>query len=105
MGGAGGAARAGRRGGRLEFAPILSFDLFTETHHTGPAIARWKNGVEKLVGAIGLATEDGASNNVKANRILGQDMKVCLPHDIARSVLFSVGEAGTPTARTWSSNK
>ena len=96
------------QGRLLEFAPILSFDLFTETHHTGPAIARWKNGVEKLwklVGAIGLATEDGASNNVKANRILGQDMKVCLPHDIARSVLFSVGEAGTPTARTWSSNK
>lgn len=50
-----------------------------------------------LVDAIGLATEDGASNNVTANRILGQEMKVCLPHNVARCVLYSVGEAGKPS--------
>lgn len=88
------------KGKLLEFSPILGFNIFDETRHTGAAIARWKQGVQKhwkLQGATGLATEDGASNNVTANRIMGQDMKVCLPHDVSRAVLYSVGEAGKPS--------
>ena len=62
-------------------------------------IAKWKFDALKrwtLECAIGLATEDGASPNKKANKILGQDMRVCTPHDVARSVLIASGEDGTP---------
>jgi hypothetical protein len=44
----------------------------------------------------GLATEDGASPNKKANIILNQDMAVCSAHDIARAVLLASGEDGKP---------
>lgn len=47
-------------------------------------------------GAVGLATEDGASPNKKANIILNQDMAVCSAHDIARAVLLASGEDGKP---------
>ena len=46
---------------------------------------------------VGLATENGASNNKKANRILEQDQAVCSDHDIARAVLFGSGDAGKPS--------
>ena len=50
----------------------------------------------KLTGVIGLMTEDGASNNKAANKILKMPMKVCMPHDIARAVLIAAGLAGKP---------
>ena len=62
-------------------------------------MARWKKGVLeewRLDCAIGLATEDGASNNKKANKINLQDMAVCTPHDVARAVLIASGLSGTP---------
>ena len=40
---------------------------------------------------------DGASNNKKANRILGQDQAVCDDHDVARALLYATGDAGTPS--------
>ena len=46
---------------------------------------------------VGLAIEDGASNNKKANRILQQDQAVCSDHDIARAVLFGSGDTGNPS--------
>lgn len=83
----------------LDMCPILSFAAFPETRHTGAALARWKMSVIKqwdLEKAIGLATEDGASNNRKANQKLKQEFKVCLPHDLARCVLHASGLTGTP---------
>ena len=65
------------KGKLLSFAPILAFSRFRETHHTGPALARWKTGALDHWGlrdTIGLATEDGASNNKAANKIMGQEM-------------------------------
>ena len=49
-----------------------------------------------MQGAVGCTTEDGASNNKKANKILGETQKVCYPHDIARAVLTAAGETGNP---------
>jgi hypothetical protein len=58
----------------VDLSPILAFTKFEEAHHTGEALARWKKSVLAVLQmdkSIGLATEDGASNNKKANRILG----------------------------------
>ena len=88
------------RGKLVDMSPILNFGQMDESHHTGAVLALWKgDGLRewKLEDAIGLATEDGASNNKKANKILGQDMAVCTPHDVARSVLIACGETGTPS--------
>ena len=77
--------------------PVLEFARFPESRHTGSVLARWKLeivGRWKLVNAVGLATEDGASNNKKANRILQQDFAVCSPHDTARAVLIASGMSG-----------
>lgn len=78
----------------VDMSPILSFAAFPENRHTGAALARWKASVMKewkIERAIGLATEDGASNNKCANRRLKQEYKVCLPHDLARCVLHAAG--------------
>ena len=83
----------------VDLAPILEFLRLEETRHTGSALARVKKAVYatwKLDGAVGLATEDGASNNKAANRQLSQDMAVCTPHDVARAVLLASGMSGTP---------
>ena len=88
------------KGQLVDMSPILGFERFTETSHTGACIARWKTTVLNTwklgAGAVGLATEDGASPNKKANQILKQEMIVCTPHDIARAVLIASGEAGKP---------
>ena len=87
------------KGTLVDMCPILEFSRMEETRHTGAAIARWKSKALarwKCENAIGLATEDGASPNKKANKILKQDMAVCTPHDIARAVLIATGEDGTP---------
>ena len=89
------------KGTIVDCAPLLAFRRFRETHHTGAALARWKSETEKsknLQNAIGLATEDGASNNKKANKILNQDQAVCAEHDLARCVLIASGETGKPNA-------
>jgi hypothetical protein len=86
------------KGVLVDFSPLLAFERFLESRHSGACLARSKAATLKewkLVGAIGLATEDGASNNKKANRLLGQDQMVCTPHEIARAVLFASGEAGS----------
>jgi len=44
--------------------------------------------------SLSLSTEDGASNNKTAARILKSPFKVCAPHDLQRAVLFASGEAG-----------
>jgi hypothetical protein len=88
------------KGKLVDMSPILGFERFTETSHTGAAIARFKTAILQAWkldgGAVGLATEDGASPNKKANKSLGQEMIVCTPHDIARAVLIACGEDGTP---------
>ena len=45
---------------------------------------------------ISLATEDGASNNKAAAKLLRQPFKVCFPHNLQRAVLFSTGMTGKP---------
>ena len=91
------------RGQFVDMSPILGFDIFEETRHTGAAIARWKISVGerwKMARAVGLTTEDGASNNKLANKLLGLPQKVCVPHDVARAVLTAAGETGTPCQNT-----
>eukprot|EP00966_Prymnesium_polylepis_P216109 5002605-Prymnesium_polylepis.1 len=85
------------KGRLIDMAPILAFATFPETRHTGAALARWKKGhlaLWEMAESIGLATEDGASNNNAANKILGQESKTCVPHEVARSVLWASGIAG-----------
>ena len=82
----------------VDICPIIAFDKFTESRHTGAALARWKKSALlhwTLLEAVGLATEDGASNNKSANKILGQDQIVCYPHDLARAVLIACGLGNT----------
>ena len=45
---------------------------------------------------ITLATEDGASNNKKSNKILKLESIVCYPHDLQRAVLMASGLSGKP---------
>jgi hypothetical protein len=87
------------KGTLVDLAPILEFERVEETRHTGAALARGKKKIYatwKLESAVGLATEDGASNNKAANRLLNQDMEVCTPHDVARAVLIAAGLSGVP---------
>ena len=87
------------QGTLVDFSPILAFDKFKETSHSGAAIARWKTSVTSrwhMQGSVGLATEDGAAPNKKSNAILKIEQKVCTPHDVARAVLHAAGETGTP---------
>ena len=47
-------------------SPILAFARFESKRHTGPALAEWKKSHLnnfQLADSVGLATEDGASNN------------------------------------------
>ena len=88
------------KGMLVDFAPIVAFQRFSASRHTGAILGRWKEATlneRGLQGVVGLATEDGASNNKKANRICGQDMMVCVPHDIARAVLYACGQTGKPS--------
>jgi hypothetical protein len=85
------------KGQLVGMSPIVSFERFEESRHTGAALARWKQRVAaKWQLATVMATEDGASNNKAACRILNIPMKVCLPHDVARAVLTACGETGKP---------
>ena len=43
--------------------------------------------------SLGLATEDGASNNKTAAKIMGMPFMVCYPHDLQRCLLFAAGGA------------
>ena len=83
----------------VDMSPILAFARFASKHHTGAVLAKWKKAALQkfnLADGVGLATEDGASNNKKANKILNQDQRVCDDHEIARAVLHAAGETGTP---------
>ena len=50
-----------------------------------------------LQNAVAVPTEDGASNNKLACKIMKQEMHVCLDHDLGRAVLYATGEAGKPS--------
>jgi len=85
----------------ISCSPILSFSTLPSSRHTGHVIARWKR--ERLAATnvltlkdISLATEDGASNNKKSNKLLGIPSKVCTPHNLQRAVLLASGLTGTP---------
>ena len=88
------------KGQLVDCSPIIAFDKFLESRHTGANLARWKTGINQKWGlkdAVKVPTEDGASNNKKACKILGQEMHVCLDHDTGRAVLYAAGEAGKPS--------
>jgi len=84
----------------LDVAPMLDFAIFTNTKHSVANVAAMKRSVLAKYGVmprdISLATEDGASNNKAAAKILRQPFKVCFPHDLQRAVLFSTGMTGKP---------
>ena len=91
--------REAHAGTLIDAAPMLDFCCFEDTTHSGPVIAMLKRATLAKYGLsvethLGLSTEDGASNNKKAAKILGRPFKVCFPHDQARAVLFAVGMAG-----------
>lgn len=84
----------------IDAAPMITFQSFTESSHSGPVIAHMKKSALLLVGLeprhLTLCTEDGASNNKKAAKILGTPFRVCFPHDMQRAILFSTGMTGKP---------
>ena len=83
----------------VEAAPMIAFRVFTETKHSGKVLATVKT--EALAkfnmgpASLSLMTEDGASNNKAAAKIINAPFKVCSPHDLQRAVLFATGLAGT----------
>ena len=84
----------------VEVAPMIAFREFTETKHSGSVLATVKTEALKKYGmtargSLVLMTEDGASNNKKAAKILDAPFKVCSPHDLQRAVLFAAGMAGS----------
>lgn len=83
-------------------SPVLAFSTLPSSRHTGHVLARWKrNTLEATkvleIRDISLATEDGASNNKKSNKILRLPSKVCAPHDLQRCVLYAMGLTGKPS--------
>jgi len=88
------------KGRLVDCSPIIAFDKFESSRHTGANLARWKVQVNekwKLQGAVKVPTEDGASNNKLACKINGQELHVCLDHNLSRAVLYASGEAGKPS--------
>ena len=84
----------------LDVAPMLGFEVFTNTKHSAANVAAMKRSVLAKYGErpsdISLATEDGASNNKAAAKLLRQPFKVCFPHNLQRAVLVSTGMTGKP---------
>ena len=87
----------------VEAAPMIAFREFTETKHSGSVLATVKTAALAKYhmtarGSLALMTEDGASNNKAAAKILEAPFKVCYPHDELheqRAVLFAAGLAGS----------
>ena len=82
-------------------SPILKFSTLPSSRHSGHVIARWKALALQetdclTVQDVSLATEDGASNNKKSNKLLRFPSIVCFPHDLQRCVLFGAGLTGKP---------
>jgi len=79
---------------------MLCFEVFTNTKHSAVNVAAMKGSVltkySERQSDISLVTEDGASNNKAAAKLLRQPFKVCFPHNLKRVVLFSTGMTGKP---------
>ena len=82
----------------MDVAPLISFDTFVSSSHSGMALKVWKAGHLHEFGlsykSISVATEDGASNNKKAAKLAGVPFEVCHPHHLNRANLFAAGIAG-----------
>ena len=92
-------ARRQHTGTIVSCSPVLAFSTLPSSRHSGHVIARWKRGTlsdTKVLESkdVSLATEDGASNNKKSNKLLRWPSRVCFPHDLQRCVLFGSGLAG-----------
>ena len=87
-------------GSIIECSPVAAFKPLPSSRHTGNILARWNKATLHELGCeindISLATEDGASNNKKSNRILELESMVCFPHDMQRAVLIASGVDGKP---------
>jgi len=81
-------------------SPVLSFATLPSSRHTGHVLARWKKQtlatMDLTLRDISCATEDGASNNRKCNRVLRMPSMVCFPHNLQRCVLIASGLTGRP---------
>ena len=98
---AGSTGLAKHAGTLIDAAPLITFEPFTHSSHSGKVIAQIKkDGLSsyKLEPRhLALCTEDGASNNKKAAKILGTPYRVCQPHDMQRAILISTGMTGKPS--------
>ena len=95
-----GSIELGKHNGHLlDVAPMLDFTVFTNTAHSAKNVASMKKKVlakyDETPKDISLATEDGASNNKKAAKILDQPFFVCFPHQLQRAILYSTGMTGS----------
>mgnify|MGYP001184436558 FL=1 len=81
-------------------SPVLSFATLPSSRNTGHVLARWKKQtlatMDLTLRDISCATEDGASNNRKCNRVLRMPSMVCFPHNLQRCVLIASGLTGRP---------
>ena len=90
-------------GDRLELQhSLLHFRAFPFTRHTKEMIRDWLVGVllaeEIPASAISGVTPDGASDVQSGGKLvpgLARKVDVCLLHDLQRSVLYSMGLAGS----------
>ena len=81
---------------------VLDFDVFPNTEHTGTAIRDWfgdvleKKGIR--ISSVSGATPDGASDGQLGLRLvtgLADKVDTCNLHGLQRSVLYSIGLAGS----------
>jgi hypothetical protein len=76
---------------------LLKFGHFPKIRHTGKAIARWLLNALAAVGLsttdIVLATPDGASNGLKALRMMHVVYDICVEHQLDRIVSHATGLA------------
>lgn len=85
--------------GLIEVSPMIAFQVFKNTTHSAPVIKRYKVSALRdyamTPSSLCLMTEDGASNNKKSAKLMRAAFKVCVPHDLQRSILFAAGIAGS----------
>ena len=86
---------------------VLDFDVFPNTEHTGKAISEWFGGVlqkkDIRISSISGVTPDGAADGQLGLRLvegLADKVDTCNLHGLQRSVLYSIGLAGSSSGNS-----
>ena len=86
---------------------VLDFDVFPSTEHTGANIKKWMvDTLEKhkipFSSVSGITPDGAADGHCGLNLIpeLCQKVDTCALHGLQRSVLYSIGLAGSPVENT-----